>query len=78
MAKPTAMGKSPRPEEIVKLRKSIFPGTDVFGTKGESQEKLAKLIYSTKSSVVKWENGKAPMPPGLWELANIKGGNIHV
>ena len=78
MARPTKIGNSPRPEEIIRLRKSTFPEDGNYGTKGFSQEKLAELIFSTKSSVVKWENGQAPMPPGLWELANIKCGVINV
>ena len=54
--------RNPAPEHIIITREKA----------GLSQEKAAKIIYSSLRTWQHWEAGESRMHPGLWELFKIK------
>ena len=53
---------SPAPQTIAAARKAA----------AMSQDAAAELVYVARRTWQDWEAGKAAMPPGLWELFEIK------
>lgn len=53
---------SPTPDELIRFRAQT----------GLNQVDFGQMLYSGRTSVQNWERGVAPMPPALWELANLK------
>ena len=56
----------PTPDEIQTLRLKH----------GLLQTQLAEALSVSRRAVQTWEEGQAAMPPGLWELFQLKAGEI--
>jgi len=62
------MLKQKNPRNIKMLREKYDLNRKQFG----------RLVYATERAVYSWELGDRDMPEGLWELINIKLGEIDV
>jgi len=61
---PKGPAANPAPDDISAARMAA----------GLTQRQAANLIHGTEAAWRSWESGLRRMPPGLWELFNIKTG----
>lgn len=58
----------PLPTDIIELRK----------THKISRKDVAEMLYVDRRTVGFWESGERTIPLGLWELLNLKLGEISL